>query len=270
MRWKVLALFLGLAAVFTTARFGWSRAAAGGYDEWPTLGQLARDFINPWLPGGDSAPATLGERRAVAGVSERAGSVTMSIGPIVSPMFFTRQTIRGASGFGFGFQPVVTLKDGAGNVVATDNTSVVTLSIAAGTGAIGAVLTCNQNDVTVVQGVATFTGCRIDRSGLGYVLQGVTPGYNVGQTAPFNISLAGDTNGDCRVSILDFSWVVTNFSKNSNNPGWTTPNAAGVAPFAADLNGDGAVSIQDFSILVTKFGTTAGACAPASNGSPVP
>ncbi len=270
MRWKSLAIFLGFAAALAAAGFGWSRAAAGGYEEWPALGQLALAVFNPsGQTPVNAAPAAPQDRRALSVVSDGGGTISMSIGPIVRPMFFTRQTIRGASGFGLGYQPVIALKDGAGNVVVTDNTSVVTLSIAAGTGATNAVLSCGPNDVTVVQGIATFSGCRIDRAGLGYVLQATTPGFNVGQTAPFNITLAGDTNGDCRVSIVDFSWLVSNFGKNSNSPGWTAPNASAVPPFAADLNGDGTVSIQDFSILVTKFGTTAATCAPASNGSPV-
>ncbi|GEM_PF-4891281 len=187
----------------------------------------------------------------------------------------TRQPIRAASTFAFGFQPVVTMKDGAGNVLTDDNATVVTLALAAGTGAAGAALTCAQTTggvatMTVSSGVAAFAGCKIDLSGADYRLEVVAAGFSAVQTDKFTVTLAGDTNGDCRVTIVDFSLVVATFGKNSGSPGWTTPNAAGVAPFAADLNGDTAVTILDFSVVVSRFGTSAGACAPPSNGNPAP
>ncbi|GEM_PF-755213 len=195
-------------------------------------------------------------------VTLRNGSVQV----LSQGLVFTTQPIRGASTFALGYQPVVALRDGAGNVLTGDSTTAVTLSIAGGTGAAGAALTCTQNPVTVAAGVATFGGCRIDLPGAGYVLRATATGAADGATAPFSITLAGDTNGDCQVKIIDFSWLVTNFNKNSGSAGWTIPNAAGVPPFAADLNGDDHITIIDFSILVSRFNQTAASCAPASNG----
>ncbi len=189
-----------------------------------------------------------------------------SVQVLLQGLAFTTQPIRGAAGFALGYQPVVVLKDGAGNVLSGDSTTAVTLAMLSGGGAAGAVLTCTQTSVTLLAGVATFSGCLIDRSGAGYVLRASAAGAADGLTAPFNITLAGDTNGDCQVKIVDFSWLVTSFGKTSASTGWVTPNAAGVPPYAADLNGDERVTIVDFSILVTRFNQTAGTCAPASNG----
>ncbi len=70
-------------------------------------------------------------------------------------------------GLPFGTQPVVTFEDGSGATV-TAATATVTLSIRAGTGAVGAVLTCAP--VSAVNGVATFSGCAIDKAASGYTL----------------------------------------------------------------------------------------------------
>ena len=58
-------------------------------------------------------------------------------------------------------QPVVEVRDAAGNLVVTDNLTQVQLSVTGG----GAVLTCDVNPVTAVAGVAVFSGCSIDATG---------------------------------------------------------------------------------------------------------
>ncbi len=187
-------------------------------------------------------------------------------------LVFTTQPIRGAAGFALGYQPAVLVLDALGNALSDDNTTVVTLVIATSTGAAGATLTCTETTggavrVTVSGGRAAFTGCKVDLPGFGYVLEAQAPGIYPGRTAPFSITLAGDTNADCRVSIVDFSLVVTNFGKNSLSPEWSDPVKAA---FRADLNGDGKVDILDFSVLVAQFGHTAATCAPASDGAAHP
>ncbi len=189
-------------------------------------------------------------------------------------LVFTRQPIRGASTFALGAQPRVALVDATNTVQTDDNTTQVTLDIATLTGAAGVLLSCPPDGLTLslTAGVATFGGCKLDLSGVGYVLRARAAGVGDGLTAPFNITWAGDTNADalCKVTIIDFSWLVSNFGKNSGSAGWTAPNGAGVPPFAADLNGDGSVTILDFSILVSRFNTASVPCAPASNGNPLP
>ncbi len=207
------------------------------------------------------APA--GTEAAFNGEALTVTATNGSVQVLSTQLVFTQQPIRAASTFVFGFQPVVAVKDGAGNVQTGDNSTVVTVGIAAGTGANGAALTCAQPSVTVVNGAASFANCKIDLPGADYRLQATASGLSPMLTAPFNVTLAGDTNGDCRVSIVDFSLVVTHFGKTSTHADWTDP--AKLA-YRADVNGDDRVSILDFSVAVTKFGTTSTTCAPTSNG----
>ncbi|MBI4497854.1 MAG: CSLREA domain-containing protein [Chloroflexi bacterium] len=189
-------------------------------------------------------------------------------------LVFTAQPIRGAAGFGLGVQPVVAIKDIEGNTRTSDNTTVVTLTLFMGFGAEPAgplPLTCAQTvegvtRAVVENGVAVFSGCTLDEPGDGYSLGATAEGVSAALTAPFSITLAGDTNGDGRVSIADFSLIVTHFGKTSAHGAWTDP---AITAFRADLNGDRRVSIVDFSIVVSRFGGTGPAVA-ASDGNPFP
>jgi len=66
-------------------------------------------------------------------------------------------------GVAFTTQPVVGVRAGATNTAVNDQATQVTLSISGGT--LGASLTCTANPATVVNGAATFAGCKIDKSG---------------------------------------------------------------------------------------------------------
>ena len=78
--------------------------------------------------------------------------------------FTTQPSATTSAGIAFANQPVVAVRAGASNTAVNDDVTVVTLSIKAGTGATGAVLTCDSGlSKTVVNGVATYTGCKIDK-----------------------------------------------------------------------------------------------------------
>jgi trimeric autotransporter adhesin len=83
-------------------------------------------------------------------------------------LVFATQPGGGATGgTAFPTQPVVTAQDAGGNT-ATGYSGTVTLSIASG-GTAGAALSgCTG---TARSGVVTFSGCKIDKTGTGYVLQ---------------------------------------------------------------------------------------------------
>ena len=89
---------------------------------------------------------------------------------MVGPAFqlgFTTPPGTTVAGDVFGTQPVVTIQDAGGNTV-TANTSAVSLAI--GTNPAGGTLSgCTG---TTTAGVATFTGCKIDKPGNGYTLSG--------------------------------------------------------------------------------------------------
>jgi hypothetical protein len=98
-------------------------------------------------------------------------------------------TITG--GVPFSTQPTIRVQDAAGNTVVTDNTTVVALSIAAGTPTSGGpgTLTCTGgNSMTVTAGVATFSGCAIDKPGVGYKLNAnSSPVLTPAQSNAFNV-----------------------------------------------------------------------------------
>ncbi len=100
-----------------------------------------------------------------ASVGLNSGTQTETIVPGVAvSLDFTTQPAGALPGQVFGTQPVVVIKDTAGNVVttATDN---VTLAITSGTGNAGAALS-GTTTVAAVNGVATFTDLSIDLTGL--------------------------------------------------------------------------------------------------------
>ncbi len=82
----------------------------------------------------------------------------------------------GTGGIAWPGQPSVRIVDAFGNTV-TSSTATVSLAIAPGSGTPGASLTCGAStSKAAVSGVATFTGCRIDLAGAGYLLAASAPG----------------------------------------------------------------------------------------------
>ncbi len=78
--------------------------------------------------------------------------------------FTTQPSATTSAGVAFASQPVVAVRAGASSTAVNDQATVVTLSIKAGTGATGALLTCDSGLTrTAVNGVATYTGCKIDK-----------------------------------------------------------------------------------------------------------
>ncbi len=102
-----------------------------------------------------------------------------------SQLVFSTEPGNGATGQALSPQPVVTIEDAYGRVVATD-TAPIALTISAGTGTAGAVLSCTTNPLNAVAGVAAFTGCAINEAGTGYKLTATTDGLAVTSTA-FNV-----------------------------------------------------------------------------------
>ena len=77
---------------------------------------------------------------------------------------FTTQPSGATAGTAFTTQPVVAVRAGASNTATNDSTTAVTLALSGGP--IGATLTgCTSNPLTVSAGVASFSGCKIDKIG---------------------------------------------------------------------------------------------------------
>ena len=99
-------------------------------------------------------------------------------------LVFTTQPSGAVPNAAFPTSPVVTAEDGAGNII-TSYSGTVALSIKSGTGTSGAALTgCSAVNVN---GATTFTGCKIDKPGSGYVLVAADGAFMV-ESNPFDVA----------------------------------------------------------------------------------
>jgi hypothetical protein len=114
-------------------------------------------------------------------------SFIVSPGP-ASQLAFSVQPAGATGGTAFTTQPVVDVEDAGGNVVTTD-TSNVTLALTAGTGTSGATFGCTANTVAASSGVATFAGCKIDKTGTGYTLTATDGSLTSVASSTFNVTV---------------------------------------------------------------------------------
>ncbi|MFQ5704315.1 MAG: beta strand repeat-containing protein [Gemmatimonadales bacterium] len=107
------------------------------------------------------------------------------------------------------FSVDVSVEDTFGNLVSTDNTTSVSLAIAAGTGAAGAVLS-GTSPVTAASGVASFTDLTIDLVGTAYQLSATATGLTAAASATFDV---GPQLGVSWVNPVSGNWsVASNWS----------------------------------------------------------
>ena len=129
-------------------------------------------------------------------------------------------------------QPKVTVQDTGGNTVTGSSASIV-LSITSGTGTAGATLICsgtgtNGTTFTASSGVATATGCKIDKAGTGYKLHATSGTLTAADSSVFNVATADTTTTITNSVALATSSVVgsayaVNYSVTVNPPGGGTP-----------------------------------------------
>jgi hypothetical protein len=79
-------------------------------------------------------------------------------------VFTTQPSTPDTAGTAFGTQPKISIEDANGNVVTTGTGSTDSITLAIGTNPAGGTLTCTNNTVTAVAGVATFAACSINKS----------------------------------------------------------------------------------------------------------
>ncbi len=94
-----------------------------------------------------------------------ANSFRFNVAGTATQVVFTTSPSSAPIGSAFPTQPVVAVEDASGNIVTSDNTSQVALTIAAGSPAGTLTCTSPSNTVTVVNGVANFVGCAIGTAG---------------------------------------------------------------------------------------------------------
>ena len=135
---------------------------------------------------GTYANTTLSLATSTDTVAANPSSGVVIFGP-ATKLIFTAQPTGSGDGVAFPTQPVVTVVDSGGRTVA-DNSSQVTLAITAGSGSAGAALTCTTNPLGAVNGVASFSGCRISPAGTGYTLTGTDGSLTAATSTSFNIT----------------------------------------------------------------------------------
>lgn len=121
-------------------------------------------------------------------VNSAAVSVTA---PAVRALAVATQPQGASPGVVLTTQPVVQVQSN-GVLDATDNSTVITASIANGTGTSGAVL-AGTTTVTAVAGVATFTDLSVDKAGANYQLRFTATGVPDITSGTFSIVTAGAT-----------------------------------------------------------------------------
>jgi hypothetical protein len=151
-----------------------------------------------------------------------------------SKLAFTQQPSSSTGGVAFGTQPKVAVEDQYGNTVTT-NTSSVTLAI--GTNPGSGTLTCATNPLAASAGVASFSGCAIDKAGTGYTLT-ATDG-----------SLTSATSGSFDV-IASPLWVATGSTVTRTSSGTLAPGVPG------------SLSVNDLMLLVVANTTQNVSAAP--------
>ena len=176
-------------------------------------------------------------------------------------------------GVAFSLQPEVRVLDASNNTVATDNTTVVTLSILSGTPTSGGpgTLTCTGGlSKTVTAGVADFAGCSIDKPGVGYKLNASsTPVLTTAQTNAFTVTTGPATKlvftvqppatatagvpfpGNIQVSITDAGGNVVSTGITA-----TVALSIGTNPGAGTLSCTGGNSATTVSGVATFTGCT--------------
>jgi hypothetical protein len=100
---------------------------------------------------------------------------------------FTSQSARGTPGGAFAVQPTVAIQDAAGATVSSAPATGITLTIGANPG--GGTLSCTGGQSkTTVNGVATFSGCKIDNVGVGYTLVATASPLTSATSSPFDVA----------------------------------------------------------------------------------
>jgi hypothetical protein len=136
-------------------------------------------------------------------------------------------------------QPVVEVRDLGGSVLATDNSTQITVAITVGSGTAGAVLSGTLTR-TVVNGVANFSGLSINLVGIGYTL-----------TFTSNPVLTSATTNAFGVSGAPAQLTV------STQPGGAQPGLPfGAQPVVAIRDSGGTIVANDNTTQVTATITT--------------
>jgi hypothetical protein len=205
-------------------------------------------FTNVGISGIAGTPYTL--TFTSTGLTSATQSITPTFG-IATQATLTSPALGSASGSAFTTQPVITIKDAAGNIV-TNSTASVTMTVSSGATTVG------TTTINAVAGIATFTNVGISgiagtpytltftSTGLTSATQSITPTFGIATQATLTTPALGSASGSAFttqpvITIKDAAGnIVTNstasvtmtVSSGATTVGTTTINAvAGIATF---------------------------------------
>ena len=182
--------------------------------------------------------------------------------PVASAIAFTTQplganlgggTPSAPSGKTWSTQPVVSVVDSFGNVVSSDDSTVIQLAIAPGSPQSGGpgTLNCTSsgNSARVHNGVARFSGCSITTAGQYYQLQATT--YSSGST-----QMLSDISLGFNITASGASRVKFTTEPLGANLGGATPSAPSgtpwnIQPVVSVVDASGRTVTSDYSTYVT-------------------
>jgi signal peptidase I len=176
---------------------------------------------------------------ATSGVlsSDVSAAFTITAGA-ATKLAFTTSPSGSTGGTAFATQPVVAVQDASGNTTAGTNPVTLTITTPA-----GAVLTCTTNPKAAVAGVATFAGCRIDKTGT-YTLTATSGTLTTNVSSSFTITVGSAAK-------LAFT---TSPSNTAANTGFTAQPVVAVQ----DVGGN-TVTTSSASVTLTITPPTGGA-----------
>ena len=136
------------------------------------------------------------------------GNVSVSAGTM-SDLAITIQPVGGSSGGTLSVQPVIVIQDAQGNLVTTDSSSQVTVSIqSGGGGTLGGTTT-----VTAVNGVATFTNLTLAGTvGTNYVLRFSSGVLTVADSINVNVTAGSANNAQSTITASPASGITADNS----------------------------------------------------------
>ncbi len=178
-----------------------------------------------------------------AGVTS-ATSAPFNIYGVATQLAFTTQPGGGSAGTAWTAQPVVAIEDSGGRTV-LNLTFPVTLTINNNPG--GGTLTCTNNPVDAVAGVAMFAGCEINEPGSGYTLKASSVVGGIIFSSAFAVTAAGSLPASCSGFPTGSEALVTGHWAALVR-GWTgtsSTNYPAAAVLAFSTNGSGGFANLD-------------------------
>jgi hypothetical protein len=175
----------GAAGAILTCTGGLSRTVVAG------VATFAGCSIDRLSPAGNPYQLVASTITGLTAVNSATFPVT--VGP-AARLAFTVQPVHATMGQPFPVAPAVSIQDAGGNVITTGADSTRSVTLAIGVNPAAGILTCPGGLTrSAVAGVATFTGCSIDRPGTGYTLVATSTGLTSATSTAFNVTVLPGT-----------------------------------------------------------------------------